>query len=395
VLRPVRRRLAVVASLTACAVAGATLTALPAQAVPSADVVVSELYGGGGNSGATLTRDFIELHNRGSEPVDVTGWSVQYARASGVSWQRTALSGTIQPDAHYLVAEAEGSGGTEDLPAPDATGTIAMAGSSGKVALVTNAALLACGTDCDARSDLGVRDFVGYGSANDSETAPTAGLSNTTSASRDAAGTDTDDNSTDFAVGAPDPQNGGGEEPPPPPTAQIAEIQGAAHRSPLLGDQVSDVDGVVVQRTSNGFWMQDATSDADVSTSDGLFVFTSSAPASTITRGTAVSVSGTVGEFRPGGSSGSNLSTTQIGSADVTVGTAVGLPDAVLVGAGGRTPPGEVIDDDAPTVTSRRPGRSTPRPTASTSGSRWRACGSGSPPLRPWGRPTASASCPS
>ncbi len=335
------------AALTAGVLAAATLTALPAQAAPSPDVVVSEVYGGGGNSGATLTHDFIELYNRGVEPVDVSGWSVQYASATGSSYAVTELSGTVGPGEHYLVQEAKGSGGTTPLPAPDATGTIAMSGTAGKVALVTTATALPCGSDCDAGS--GVKDFVGYGSADDSETTPTGTLNNTTSASRDAAGTDTDDNSADFTVGDPDPENSGDDgdpEPPPTPT-RIREIQGAAHRSPLLGERVDTVPGVVTQRTGNGFWMQDPAPDDDPATSEGIFVFTSSAPATGLTRGTAVTVAGAVGEFRPGGSTGANLSTTQIGSPTVMAGDTVALPDPTLVGPGGRTPPGQVIDDDA------------------------------------------------
>src|SRR5579884_3380882 len=55
----------------------------------SAEVVISQVYGGGGNSGATLKHDFIELFNRGVSSVDLTGWSVQYAPATGDAWQVT------------------------------------------------------------------------------------------------------------------------------------------------------------------------------------------------------------------------------------------------------------------------------------------------------------------
>jgi predicted extracellular nuclease len=101
------------------------LASVPAAAAPA--IVISQVYGGGGNSGATLTNDFIELHNAGGASVDVTGWSVQYASASGTTWQVTTLRGTIEPGGYYLVQEAKGNGGTQPLPAPDATGSIAMA----------------------------------------------------------------------------------------------------------------------------------------------------------------------------------------------------------------------------------------------------------------------------
>ncbi len=56
--------------------------AAPVAAV-STNVVISQVYGGGGNSGATYTHDFIELFNRGGSPVSLAGWSVQYAIALG------------------------------------------------------------------------------------------------------------------------------------------------------------------------------------------------------------------------------------------------------------------------------------------------------------------------
>jgi predicted extracellular nuclease len=91
----------------------------------------------------------------------------------------------------------------------------------------------------------------------------------------------------------------------------IHDIQGAAHRSPLEGVNVTEVPGVVTAVRANGFWFEDPVPDADPRTSEGLFVFTSTAP--TVAVGDSVLVSGTVSEFRPGGTSGTdNLSTTQV-----------------------------------------------------------------------------------
>ena len=42
--------------------------ALPGMA--QAQVVISQVYGGGGNPGTTYKNDFIELHNNGSTAVD-------------------------------------------------------------------------------------------------------------------------------------------------------------------------------------------------------------------------------------------------------------------------------------------------------------------------------------
>ena len=69
----------------------------------SPDVVVSKVYGGGGNSGAPFANDFVELFNRGSSAIDVSGWTIQYASSSSPSWQTTPLQGSIAPGRHYLV----------------------------------------------------------------------------------------------------------------------------------------------------------------------------------------------------------------------------------------------------------------------------------------------------
>jgi predicted extracellular nuclease len=327
-------RTSLAAAAAALLGAGLLLTATPAEAA-SADVVISQVYGGGGNAGATYTNDFIELYNRGTGTVDLTGWSVQYASAAGTSYQVTALANSIAPGAHYLVQESAGAGGTTPLPTPDATGSIAMSGTSGKVALVTAATALTCGATCAAAA--GVRDFIGYGTANDFEGAAAPTLSNTTADARGATGTDTDNNATDFTAGPPDPHSGGGAQPPPPPVdAAIHDIQGAAHRSPLTGKSVKTT-GVVTALASNGFWIQDPQPDDNPGTSEAVFVFTGTAP--TVAKADAVTVIGKVNEFRPGGDT-TNLTDTEVDATTVTV-TASGatVPAATLVGPGGRVAP--------------------------------------------------------
>ena len=75
-------------------------------------------------AGANYKNDFIELYNPTTQDVDVTGWSVQYASAAGTfTTNKTTLSGTIKAHGYYLVQEAKGSGGTTDLPTPEATGS--------------------------------------------------------------------------------------------------------------------------------------------------------------------------------------------------------------------------------------------------------------------------------
>jgi hypothetical protein len=189
----------------------AALLLFPAAAHASASgVVVSQIYGGGGNAGAPFRNDYVELFNTGSGTVDLSGWTVQYATAAGTTWQLTALSGTIAPGRYYLVQLASNSDVGAPLPPADATDTSNLGGTSGKIALVRGVAALACGASAGSCSaDPLVEDFVGYGNASDFEGAGSAaGLSNTSAAVRSNDGcTDTGDNATDFAAAAPAPRN--------------------------------------------------------------------------------------------------------------------------------------------------------------------------------------------
>src|SRR5437660_9800111 len=169
----------------------------------ASNVVVSQIYGGGGNTGATFRNDYVELFNAGSGTVDVSGWTVQYATAAGTTWQTTALSGTIAPGRYYLVQLASNADVGSALPPADATGTSNLGGTSGKIALVRGGAALTCGASAGSCStEPLVEDLVGYGSASDFEGAGSAaGLSNTSAALRaDGGCTDTGDNATDFAA---------------------------------------------------------------------------------------------------------------------------------------------------------------------------------------------------
>ena len=169
------------------------------------EVVISQVYGGGGNQGATLTNDFVELFNRGSTPVELTDWTVQYAPAMDGEWNATPLGGVVLPGQYYLVQEGMGqTGGTVPLPTPDAIGGIGLSAQSGKVALVSSSDLLVGPTP----SDPAIVDFVGYGDTDFAEGSAAGVLSNQTAALRRGGGCiDTDDNGSDFDVGAPAPRN--------------------------------------------------------------------------------------------------------------------------------------------------------------------------------------------
>ncbi|MGZ8736027.1 MAG: lamin tail domain-containing protein [Nocardioides sp.] len=349
---PYRSRVAL-SGLAAAAVTATALT-FPLGSAPAAssDIVISEVYGGGGNKDATYTHDFIELHNTGTAPVDLTGWSVQYASATGASWQRTALEGVLEPGNHYLVQEAAGSGGTTPLPGPNASGSINMSGTAGKVALVRTTDALTCSTTCvddTTGAPTGdIHDFLGFGTtATDYETAPIGNLSNTTSAQRQ--GADTDNNAGNFTRVAPDPQSDAAAPPPPPPPTgeeglEIHDIQGAAHLSPYADKTVIDVPGIVTAvNGTDGFWMQSATPDADESTSEGIYVFRGTG----VSVGDSVTVTGKVTEYRPGAA---GLSLTELVDAQVTkVASGATVPTTTIVGPGGRVPPSNFIEDDAKT----------------------------------------------
>jgi uncharacterized protein len=172
-------------------------------------VVISQIYGGGGGGSPTFQNDFIELFNAGTTPVNLNGWSVQYAATTGSNWSATALPNvTLQPGRYFLIQQGGGANGGA-LPTPDATGTIAMSANAGKIALLNTTATLsgACPIGNPA-----LIDFVGYGPGTDcfEGVGPTSvNLSAVASAMRLNAGcTDTGSNFADFMPpGPPLPRN--------------------------------------------------------------------------------------------------------------------------------------------------------------------------------------------
>ncbi|CAL9616173.1 hypothetical protein SUDANB105_05733 [Streptomyces sp. enrichment culture] len=122
-------------------------------------------------------------------------------------------------------------------------------------------------------------------------------------------------------------------------SVRVRDIQGTTRTSPYAGKQVTDVAGIVTGvRTygqSKGFWIQDPNPDADPATSEGVFVFTSSTPKG-VAVGDAVTVSGTVSEYVPGGTSSGNQAITEITRPTVTV-----------VSSGNAVPAPVVVDGDS------------------------------------------------
>ncbi len=128
-----------------------SITSLPANVqASSSGIVIYEVYGGGGLSGATYRNDFVVLFNAGNSPYTINSWSLQYTSATGTglfSQQSiTTINGvTLQPGQYYLIQLASNGSSGSALPTPDLTNTsLNMANNAGKVVLVTGTAGLAC-----------------------------------------------------------------------------------------------------------------------------------------------------------------------------------------------------------------------------------------------------------
>jgi hypothetical protein len=176
------------------------------SASAQAGLVISQVYGGGGNSGAPFTFDYLELYNNTSSPISLNGLSFQYASSAGSSWNAVALPNASVAAGHYfLIQAAAGTGTPGNLPVtPDFVPASApnFSATTGKIALVNGTAALT-GT-CPA-TGTNIVDFIGYGTANcflGSADAPA--ITNTTADIR--AGF-SGDNSKDFTAGAPNPHN--------------------------------------------------------------------------------------------------------------------------------------------------------------------------------------------
>jgi hypothetical protein len=172
------------------------------------NLVIYQVYGGGGSGGATYPNDFVVLYNPTASAVNLSGWSLQYASATSTSITLTTasqianLSGTINSGGYFLIALASGTG-TTVLPTPDITNTsIAVQVNNGKVFLCNSTSGIVIGANgCSSSSN--IVDFVGFGTANCSEGgSPVTGLNTTNWATRKLNGCqDTDVNSADFTAG--------------------------------------------------------------------------------------------------------------------------------------------------------------------------------------------------
>jgi predicted extracellular nuclease len=320
----------------------------PALASPSGVVISGFQVRGptGGND------EYIELRNTSSVRLDISGWKLQGCSSGtpGTASTRATIGANIglDPGQYYLFTNSASSGysGTVTGDAAYGTGITDFSSSNYAGIQLVDAA--------GARQD-GVGSPLSPCHEGTGLVTPTGNGSNNAYART----RDTDDNATDFlGPQAADPHNSGSiTSSCQNDGVHIYTIQGRGHVSAYNGLCVSNVPGIVTQVVSNGFYMQDGDGDGNPATSDGIFVFTSSAPA--VSAGQEVKVAGTVQEYRPGStfaatncpsSSGAcNLTVTEITAPTVTPASGLFANSSVtpvIVGNGGRVPPNQIIDND-------------------------------------------------
>jgi predicted extracellular nuclease len=301
-----RGRLAAAAVTAVACLLGAGGLSAPAFAnVSGTDLVISEAYLNGGSSGATYLNKFVELYNPASAPISLAGDSLQYRApaSTGLPTGVFALSGTVPAHGHFLIQLPSNAANGAPLPAPDLTSTVNPGAAGGTLFIARSTAAV-------QPTDSSVIDLIGWGTSNTHEGAAVQGNSVTLSYQRDASGTDTNDNATDFHATTPTPQAAGSVTPPDgggdtPTPLTIAEIQGPGATSPYAGNTVQ-TEGVVTAdyRTGgfNGFYLETggaggtAAEDQTPGKSDAIFVFGSTA-AGQVSVGDSVSVTGKVQEF--------------------------------------------------------------------------------------------------
>ena len=198
-----------------------TILGLTAIATMSnAQIVISEVYGGGGGGTAVYINDFVELVNLGSSPATLSGANLQYASATGSFNSYAPLpSITLNPGQKFLIEMVPATANTVGAALPTAdyqitsnlniatgvsySGGFNMSAASGKVALA-NAI-----SSVTASNGANVVDFIGYGTATMFEGSAAAPLLDATKSATRTAG-DTNNNGVDFSALAPTPQNKAG-----------------------------------------------------------------------------------------------------------------------------------------------------------------------------------------
>jgi predicted extracellular nuclease len=297
------RSLVVAMATVATVVSGGALIPPAAANTSGTGVVISEVYGAGGNAGAVRNADYVELYNPTDAAISVADDYIHYRSATGSSGGTPfRLSGSVPAHGHYLIQmSATGANGAA-LPTPDAgPAGFSMAGAGGQVFLLSQSTAIT--TAGDMKNVAGVVDMVGADTATSFETAPTDDpASATKSLNRSAAGADTDSNLADFSLQDPTPENSNPVT-EPPTEHSIAEIQGTGDSSPLNNDTVITQGVVTAAYPTGGFsgyvLQTDGTGSGDDATpgaSDAVFVHQPSGDVD-VQVGDYVQVTGGVQEF--------------------------------------------------------------------------------------------------
>lgn len=195
-----------------------TILGLTAIATMSnAQIVISEVYGGGGGSTAVYMNDFVELVNLGSSAATLSGANLQYASATGTFNSYAPLpSITLNPGQKFLIEMVPATANPVGAALPTAdykvtsnlniatgvsyNGGFNMSAANGKIALANAVSAVT------AANGANVVDFIGYGSATMFEGAAAAPLLDATKSATRTAG-DTNNNGVDFSALAPTPTN--------------------------------------------------------------------------------------------------------------------------------------------------------------------------------------------
>ena len=296
-----RRSVAVALGL---GLAVSALTFAPAEAAPdNSGLVISEVYGAGGNAGAVYNADFVEILNPTGSSVDLLGKYVSYRSSTGsAGGSPVALKGSLPAGGRFLVRMSSTSGSAPAVPADlVASPAVSMAAGGGQVFLTDNAQAVTATGQMAGRDH--VVDMVGLDGATSYEGTGSGPTATATSSAQRSGGTDTDDNAADFSLAAPSPAGCGCFTATNVGSKSIAEIQGSTDTSPFVYDTAT-TRGVITAAYPtggfNGFFMQtEGTGGATDATagSDGVFVFGSQAMAGTPTVGDFVQVTGSVSEF--------------------------------------------------------------------------------------------------
>lgn len=129
-------------------------------------ILITQVYGGGGNSGATYKSDFIELYNTTNLDLNIGGYCLYYSAATSSATNlkyEIPANSIIKANSYFLV---KGSDGTGTQPAWnitfDATCTLNMSGSAGKVILLKSNAAFTLSTPPTIDEIINNVDFMDY-----------------------------------------------------------------------------------------------------------------------------------------------------------------------------------------------------------------------------------------